>query len=249
LLCLWGGVGGGGGFGGGADSTPPVISGVGVANITKTSADVNWATNEASDSQVEYWASPAEVTPLDTALVTQHMAHLDGLTPGSNYYFKVLSTDAAGNLAESGEHTFTTLPEVAAFTSSRLSVSPGAVYVGDAVTISVLVTNSGEAAGSYSLMLKIDGVVEEIKEITLDAGASEEVTFTTTGNTAGTHSVEVGGLSGSFTVMEVPPETAPPAEEGPTATTINWPIIWGAMAGVLVVGVIILWLAIRRRAY
>jgi hypothetical protein len=91
-------------------------------------------------------------------------------------------------------------------------------------------------------------VVEETKEITLDAGASEEVTFTTSRDVAGTYSVEVGGLSGSFTVEEKPEETTPPPTT-PTEPTINWPIIWGAMAGVLVVGVIILWIAIRRRAY
>jgi len=242
------GGGGGGGGGGGAspDTTPPSIYGVGVANVTKTSADIAWNTDEESDGQVEFWASPAVVTPLNTDLVTQHNIHIDELTPGSNYYFKVRSADEAGNLAESEEHTFTTLPEAASFTTGQLSVSPSAVYVGEAVTISVLVANNGDAAGSYTVMLKIDGVVEETKEIALDAGASEEVTFTTTKNTAGTYSVEVGGLSGSFIVEEQPEETTPPPDV-PVEPTINWPIIWGAMAGVLVVGVVILWIAIRRR--
>jgi hypothetical protein len=242
--------GGGGGGGGGAprDTTPPTISNVAVSNVSKTSADIAWNTDEDSDSQVEYWASPAVVTPLDTELVTEHIVNLDELTPGNNYYFKVRSTDEAGNQAESEDHTFTTLPEEAAFTTARLSVSPSAVYVGEAVTISVLVTNSGDAAGSYAVTLKIDGVAEETKEITLDAGVSEEVTFTTTKNMAGTYSVEVGGLRGSFMVKEQPEETTPPPEI-PEEPTINWPIIWGAMAGVLVVGVVILWIAIRRRAY
>jgi len=242
--------GGGGGGGGGAprDTTPPAISNVAVSNVSKTSANIAWNTDEESDSQVEYWASPAVVTPLDTELVTEHVVNLDELTPGNNYYFKIRSTDEAGNLAESEDHTFTTLPEEAAFTTAQLSVSPSAVYVGEAVTINVLVTNSGDAAGSYAVTLKIDGVVEETKEIALDAGASEEVTFTTTKNTAGTYSVEVGGLSGSFMVEEQPEETTPPPDI-PEEPTINWPIIWGTMAGVLVVGVVILWIAIRRRAY
>jgi len=74
------------------------------------------------------------------------------------------------------------------------------------------------------------------------------VTFTTTKSIAGTYSVEIGGLSGSFTVEEQPVETTPPPDI-PEELTINWPIIWGTMAGVLVVGVVILWIAIRRRAY
>jgi hypothetical protein len=221
---------------------------VGVSNVTKTSADVAWTTNEKSDSQVEFWASPGVVTPLDTALVTQHNIHLDELTPGSNYYFKVRSSDEAGNMAESDDHTFTTLPGESAFTTAQLSVSPGTVYVGETVTISVLVTNNGDAAGSYTLRFKVDGLVEETRDLALDAGASEEVTFTTVKDVAGTYSVEVGGLSGSFIVTEKPEEpTTPP--EIPEEPTINWPIIWGTMAGVLVAGVIILWIAIRRRAY
>ena len=245
------GGGGGGGGGGGAppDTTPPVISNVGVDNVTKTTADVLWNTNEDSDSSVEYYASPAVVTPTDTELVTDHIVHLDELNPGTNYYFRVSSTDDDGNTADSDEHTFTTLPGEAAFTSSRLSVSPGTVYVGEPVTISVLVTNSGDAVGSYRVMFEINGMVEETREITLDANASEELSFTTVKDVAGTYSVEVGGLSTSFTVAEEPEEPPPPPPDVPAEPTINWPIIWGTMAGVLVVGVIILWLAIRRRAY
>jgi len=242
--------GGGGGGGGGAppDTTPPTISNVGVSNVTKTSADVAWSTNEKSDSRVRYWASPAEVTPLITELVTQHNISLENLRPGNNYYFQVLSTDEAGNTAESEEHTFTTLPGETAFSAVELSVSPGTVYVGETVTISVLVTNNGDAPGSYTLRFKVDGLVEDTRDIMLNAGVSEEVTFTTVKNVAGTYSVEVGGLSGSFIVEEKPEEPAPPPEV-PEEPTINWPIIWGTMAGVIVVGVIILWIAIRRRAY
>jgi len=184
-------------------------------------------------------------------MVLEHIVNLDELTPGNTYYFKVRSSDDAGNLAVSEEHTFTTLTEeAAAFTSSRLSISPSAVYIGETVTIGVLIINSGDAAGSYTVTLKIDGVVEETREITLNAGASGEVTFTTAKEVAGTYSVEVSGLSGSFTVEEEPgpppppPETTTPAEPG-----INWPIIWGTMAGVLIVGVIIFLVVMRRRAY
>ena len=173
----------------------------------------------------------------------------ENLSPGNNYYFQVLSTDEAGNTAESEEHTFTTLPGESAFTTAQLSVSPGTVYVGEVVTISVLVTNNGDAAGSYTLRFKVDGLVEETKDVALDAGASEEVTFTTVKDVAGTYSVEVGGLSGSFTVTEKPEEPTTPPPEIPEEPSVNWPIIWGTMAGVIVVGVIILWLAIRRRAY
>jgi hypothetical protein len=243
--------GGGGGGGGGGDTTAPRISDVSVANVTTNSADIGWKTHENSDSQVEYWASPATLTPLDTRMITEHLVHLDELASGSTYYFKVRSSDAAGNLGVSEEHTLTTLTEEAAvFTSSKLSISPSAVYVGETVTISVLITNSGDADGSYMVALKIDGEVEETKEITLSAGASGEVTFTTTKDVAGIYSVEVDGLSGSFTVEEKPGLPAPPPEEElPAKPGVNWPIIWGVMAGVIIIGGIIFWVVMRRRAY
>ncbi len=156
-----------------------------MSNITKTSADVGWKTDEESNSQVEYWASPSTLTPLDTGMVIEHLVPLTELTPGNTYYFKVRSTDEAGNLAVSEEHTFTTLVKAAAFTSSELSISPGEVYVGETVTISVFITNSGDADGSYAVMLKINGEAEATKEITLSAGASEEITFTTAKDVAG----------------------------------------------------------------
>jgi len=242
--------GGGGGGGGLRDDIPPVISGVGASNVTKTSADITWKTDEASDSQVEYWASPGTLTPLDTAMVTEHLVHLDELKPGNTYYFKTRSTDEADNLAVSEEHTFTTLAEAAAFTSSELSISPSAVYVGETVTISVKIANNGDAAGSFMVTLKINGVVEGTKEITLIAGASGEVTFTTAKDVAGTYSVEVDGLSGSFIVEEKPEAAPPPPEAPPEERGVNWPVIWGVMGGVLIVGVIIFWITMKkRRAY
>ena len=42
------------------------------------------------------------------------------------------------------------------------------------------------------------------KTITLNPGESKEVSFTTTPQTVGVHSVSVDGLSGSFSVLEPP---------------------------------------------
>jgi len=45
------------------------------------------------------------------------------------------------------------------------------------VTISILVSNSGDLAGSYEVTLMIDNEVEETKEITLEGRSSGEVTL------------------------------------------------------------------------
>ena len=199
-----------GGGGPAADTTPPVISNVGscFAGVTETTADICWTTNELSTSQVEYWTSPSMLSPLDETRVIDHHVHLTGLTPGTTYNYKTMSRDAAGNLAVSDEDTFTTLEApAAAFVSSALRISPTEVNIGEEVTIRVSVTNIGNAAGSYEVILKIEDVVVATEEVTLNAGASEEVTFTTAKDVAGSYSVVVDGLSGSFTV--VAPEVAP----------------------------------------
>jgi len=94
-------------------------------------------------------------------------------------------------------------PLPAAFTPSSLSISPPEADIGETVIISVLVTNTGELEGSYSLTLELNGMIAETREITL-AGGSQTVSFSTAGDEAGTYSVDVNGLEGSFSVREAP---------------------------------------------
>lgn len=93
------------------DNTPPVISGVGAINVHSTSATINWTTDEVSDSQVEYGINPGVYTwstTLDPTLVINHNQAVTGLQPGTTYYYRVRSTDQAGNTAYSTEYSFTT---------------------------------------------------------------------------------------------------------------------------------------------
>jgi hypothetical protein len=241
---------GGGGGGGGGDTIAPIISNVGSGGVTETTADISWQTNEISTSQMEWWSSPSTLSPLDETLVLQHLVKLTGLTPGTTYHYKTMSKDAAGNLAVSPEYTFTTLGKApaAAFTSSNLSISPSEVDIGGSVTISVLVTNTGSASGSYEVVLKLNGVTEATKKVTVAAAKSESVSFSVSKDKAGTYSVDVDGLKGSFTVKEkpAPPPTAPPVTPE-VPKPINWPLIGVIIGGVVVVGLLVFFL-VRRRA-
>jgi len=93
-----------------------------------------------------------------------------------------------------------TPPAPAAFSVSSLSVLPAEVEPGETVTIAVLVANTGGEAGSYQVNLVINDLVEATKEVTVRAGLSKEVTFSVTKEEAGSYTVSVDGLSGSFTV-------------------------------------------------
>lgn len=92
----------------------------------------------------------------------------------------------------------------ALFRVSDLTVNPAEVEVGNEVTISLVLTNIGEEEGSYTLVLKVNQVVEDTKTITLDAGASTAVQFKVVKKEAGTYDVEIRELSGGFNVKEAP---------------------------------------------
>src|SRR5437899_5376200 len=93
------------------DNTPPVISSVSAFNISSSQATISWATNKASDSQMEYGPTMAygSSTPLNSSLLTAHAVTLTGLLATTTYHYRVKSRDAAGNLATSADFTFTTL--------------------------------------------------------------------------------------------------------------------------------------------
>lgn len=105
-------------------------------------------------------------------------------------------------------------PAPAAFQIANLAISPVEVEPGGEVTISAEVTNTGGTEGSYTAELKIDGVIEATKQITLAAGASQLLSFTVSRDTPGTYRVTWDELAGEFVVTEPPPK--------PTVRTMTW---------------------------
>jgi len=133
----------------------------------------------------------------------------------------------------------------ATFAISNLFISPTEVDIGEEVTISVLIANTGELTGSYEVALKIDNVAVATKEVVLAGGASQEVTFTTSNDVAGTYSIDVSGLTGSFTVKEeVVPPVVPPEEVTEAIAWWVWLII-GLVSAVIVGSAV--WMVVRRR--
>lgn len=200
-----------------------------------------------------------------------------GLSSGATYYFGLKTADEIPNWSdlsnipwgvtsggggwggggggesggESGETSAET-PAPADFECSSLSISPTEVGIGETVNITILITNTGEQSGSYQVILEIDGVAEVDSEVDIDAGDSEQVSFSISRDTAGIYSVDVNGLTGSFEVKSAP---APPVEPAPPVTPveptpaspINWWLIGGISAAVVVAGSITYLFFIRRQ--
>jgi len=125
---------------------------------------------------------------------------------------------------------------------SDVIVSPAEVDIGENVTITTHLANSGELSGTESIKLEVNSIVVETKEVTVSGGGSQVVTFTIDRDTPGTYTVSVGESSGAFTVRgreaALSPAPTPVAPQTPT-TPIKWPALIGVIVGVVVVGLLI----------
>ncbi len=91
------------------DTEPPVISNVAAVNITDNSANIEWETDEAADSTVDYGEDTNYgEQETDSSLVISHSILLDNLTPNTTYHYQVTSMDASGNTEVSADFVFTT---------------------------------------------------------------------------------------------------------------------------------------------
>lgn len=136
----------------------------------------------------------------------------------------------------------------AAFVTSALTISPSVVEIGELVTIDVIVTNVGEQIGTYNIVLMINNLVSDTKNITLRTGESKTVTFIMSESIAGTYNVVIDKLSGSFIVKATEEPTEIPEEPTiPEPKPINWWIIAGSIVLGIVIVVVTGWFILTRR--
>ena len=93
----------------------PVISGVSVGDVSTSTATIIWTTSTSTTGLVRYGTSAGALlsSASDAATSTGHSVTLTGLSPDTEHFFRVESTDANGNTAtdpDGGDpHSFTTL--------------------------------------------------------------------------------------------------------------------------------------------
>lgn len=75
-----------------------IVGTVTQTNISTTSFDLNWATNNSSDSQIDYGLTPSlGSTVYINESVTSHVVNISGLQPGTIYYASVTSSNVDGS--------------------------------------------------------------------------------------------------------------------------------------------------------
>lgn len=91
------------------DTTAPQITNITVTSLTSTSVKITWTTNEFATSLLQYGTQSGNYpqTVTDDTYQKLHQITLSGLTTGTKYYYRIVSTDRSGNVFQTTEKTFT----------------------------------------------------------------------------------------------------------------------------------------------
>ncbi|MDD1668389.1 MAG: fibronectin type III domain-containing protein [Methanomicrobiales archaeon] len=88
---------------------PLVGFNISVSAIHDTGATLTWNTNDDTNSTVEYGLTIGYGSVrTNSTMVTYHTITLDGLSPGTTYHYRIVSTDASGEKYTSADFQFTT---------------------------------------------------------------------------------------------------------------------------------------------
>jgi hypothetical protein len=96
----------------------------------------------------------------------------------------------------------------ATFIFSDLIINPNEVFTGEAVQISINVTNIGDLDGNQTVNLQINNIVKDSINMTLTAHNNETVQFTYIELNDGLYNVTIGDLSGELLIKPAPPESS-----------------------------------------
>lgn len=104
----------------GTDVSPPQIGEVRTENVSTSSADIAWSTDEGATTQIDYGTTTSygSTSVLDPSITNQHLVQLTGLTEETVYHYRVRSKDPSGNETVSGDYSFQT--------AKRLIIQPDA---------------------------------------------------------------------------------------------------------------------------
>ena len=170
---------------------------------------------------------------------------------------------------------FSTLVRVnpAAFEVSGLLVPTTEIGIAEKATISAMVKNTGDLAGTTTVTLKINGVQVSSKSVKLAGGEMRKVSFTAVQSQPGDYKVEIDGLTATFTVKAislapiviapsvpqvkapsaeymVPTAPAPPVPALPAPEPTPWlAIILSLVISGIIAGVLVWYFGFRQEYY
>ena len=209
---------------------PLEVTDVAVVEVDTTWAVVSWTTNRPADSQVEYGLGETygSATPVDPALVTEHLVTLDSLLPATSYHFRVRSDDGAGDVAYSGDSTFVT--EAPALEIADLSVAAlGPTWAIVAWTTNRPATTRVDYGPTPSYGFSVSPAVGFVTEHSATlAGLAEGALYHFRAVSSDSAGAEVTSPDSTFTTFTAGPSGPPTVEDvtveqvSATAVVVSW---------------------------
>jgi hypothetical protein len=114
-------------------------------------------------------------------------------------------------------------PVPAAFVVTEVTVSPRQATVGQQITVSAKVTNTGGTEGQFELILSVNQTIQSRKTITLTPGGVTIEQFSIPTTQPGGFTVDVNGVPGGSFAVEAAEETTTTTTTVPTTTTTSTP--------------------------
>ena len=185
---------------------------------------------------------PADVQESGLYIASLSNSAWTGLTSTPNAQAKTVSArlDRFSIYALLGKVTATaTTPAKPAFVASDLAVSPRVAAPGDQVTVSVRMVNSSTTGDNQTVILKLNDKNEAQKDVTLEPGKSQVVTFGVSKSEPGIYTVAVGSITAGFEVRE----GAAPA----LVTGLSWPLLVVIGLGGLLLLVLVISILFKQR--
>lgn len=107
-------------------------------------------------------------------------------------------------------------PIPATFKLSKLDINPTESEVNGKIIIRADIANIGEAKGKYTAEWKINGALTKTEEMVMLPGSTSFFVFTVSPNSPGAYTVNLGELTGQFTVVApiIPIEIIPDCPPG-----------------------------------
>jgi len=207
----------------------PEILNVVVLDQTTTTATIFWTTNTTSDSRVNYGTTtPPGETEHDSSTTTTHLITLQGLTPGTTYYFEVESTDGLGTSTDDNGgayYSFTT----EAVTVYSITLDPVCGVCGELIEVGLCgevigVTALVAAAGTYHVCWDSRAAANVVGTFTATGAGSHTLAFYMPEAKKGIHTVYLTDnayAEKAKAEFEVFPSVKIDPAEGPVGTEVT----------------------------
>lgn len=204
-------------------SSPLILSGPAIVDISDTTAFVLWTTDETATSGITYNDGNAYRVIENDILVTEHNSQITGLLPNTTYSMRVSSKDAAGNgptLSEAVQFTTKASPD----TNPPLII--GRPLVQDISNKSALISWQTDESSSTRVLVGTTANTLDRIETSVDFLTHHQLTLTgLNANTTYYFSAQSADLAGNTTSSNILSFTTSPQSQPTRLEIITGPIV------------------------